>query len=72
MPTHTYIITYTHYYSSAPGKITFAYKTANKGSLLATELVNIAIKENMQDVVKIPADTSFNVDMIFDAGENDD
>lgn len=71
MITHTYLITYT-VYGVVPQKITFAYKTANKGSLLAEELANIAIPENIQTDLKMPATSKFNIDMIFDCGKNPD
>lgn len=51
---------------------TFAYKTANKGTLLAEEFANVAIPENMQETLKIPANSSFNIEMIFDCGENEE
>lgn len=69
MITHTYLITYTMY-TKMPKQITFAYKTANCGTLLAEEFAKIAIPEDMQNNQKEPANTPFNINMIFDCGEN--
>lgn len=71
MVTHTYLITYTAY-GNMPKRSTFAYKTANRGSLLAQELATVAIPEDLQNVQSIPANTPFNIEMIFDCGENEE
>lgn len=68
------MITYSAYNSHDNNmrRSTFAYKTANKGSLLAQEFAEVAIPENMQEILKIPANTPFNIEMIFDCGQNED
>jgi len=70
MITHTYLITYV-VYGDRPCSNTFAYKTANKGSLLAQEFAEIAIPEHIQSTGRKATDP-FNITMIFDCGENPD